>query len=497
MPDKTVAGQGWIAYRDLRGYLKVLEEAGLLKRIRAEVDLRHEIGAICVKSLRGKGPGLLFENINGYKGFSLVSNILSTAEQLAIVFGTEADDLKIYQTIEQRKENPIQPRVVEGGPCQEEVHLGDDVDVYEFPTPWWHELDGGQYIGTTAGVITADPDSESLNMGMYRVMIKDRNTLTLNIKGSHPIGKAPSGARGEANCAAHILKNEARGRATPVAIAIGMDPILTFIAAHNVPAGESKYAEYGAAGGIRGGPVELVRCRTNGLLVPAHAEIILEGEALTGVRHREGPHGESQGFYGWNDQAFVMKVHCVTHRESPINYGLICGCREDYPKFIKYSGFQAKLREIPGIRQVYEPDISGGRCRMMIISAKVNSPADVKRIMETIDTIPYDSRTTYKPRWSIIGDDDCDVRDWDDVLWRIIMGVMPDRDMKVGPCTDLTAHEPLAELYDSKASSVIIDATLRSKRGIAKGEEGFPPVNKVSRELMAKVEARWKEYGMT
>ena len=102
-----------------------------------------------------------------------------------------------------------------------------------------------------------------------------------------------------------------------------------------------------------------------------------------------------------------------------------------------------------------------------------------------------------KPRWSIIVDDDCDVRDWDDVLWRIIMGVMPDRDMKVGPCTDLTAHEPLAELYDSNASSVIIDATLRSKRGIAKGKEGFPPVNKVSKELMAKIEARWKEYGFT
>jgi len=93
-----------------------------------------------------------------------------------------------------------------------------------------------------------------------------------------------------------------------VAIAIGMDPILTFIAAHNVPGGESKYAEYGAAGGIRGGPVELVRCRTNELLVPAHEEIILEGDVLTGVRYREVLHGESQGFYGWNDQALVMKV---------------------------------------------------------------------------------------------------------------------------------------------------------------------------------------------
>ena len=132
-----------VDYRDLRGYLELLEASGLLQHIKAEVDLKHEIGAICVRSLKKRGPGLLFENIKGYKNMPLVSNILSTPEQLAVAFGTENDEQRLYEIIQAGKKHPVAPQLVEGGPCQEEVHLGEEVDVYEFPTPWWHELDGG------------------------------------------------------------------------------------------------------------------------------------------------------------------------------------------------------------------------------------------------------------------------------------------------------------------------------------------------------------------
>lgn len=131
-----MAHQAHVGYRDLRGYLGLLESAGLLRRVEAEVDLKHELGAICVKSLSMDGPGLLFENIRGYRGSSLVANILSAPAHLAIAFGTEADEWKITETVGARKANRIPPRVVPSGPCQEEIHFDQEADVYEFPTPW-------------------------------------------------------------------------------------------------------------------------------------------------------------------------------------------------------------------------------------------------------------------------------------------------------------------------------------------------------------------------
>jgi UbiD family decarboxylase len=416
---KALSPHAQLPYRDLRGYIKLLEGAGLLKRIKVEVDLKHEIGAICVKSMKSLGPALLFENIRGYKGMPLIANILSTPQQLALAFDTAAEDLAITEAIQTRKSNPIPPRLVRQAPCQEEIFLNDEVDVYKFPTPWWHELDGGQYIGTTAGVITADPDNGNINMGMYRVMIKDRRTLALNIKGPHPIGKKPRDFQGVPNGATHILKNEAAGKGTPVAVALGMDPPLTFMAAHHAGDKRSKHGEYAWAGGLRGEPVELINCKTNDLLVPANSEIILEGEVVAHARISEGPHGESQGFYGQNDQAFLIRIGCMTHRKNPISYGLICGCREDYPKYIKYSGLQAALKAVSCVKEVYEPDLSGGRCRIVIISANVQGPADVNEIIRALKRIPSNSRTVFKPRWAIIVDADCDCRDWEDVMWRL------------------------------------------------------------------------------
>jgi 4-hydroxy-3-polyprenylbenzoate decarboxylase len=249
---------------------------------------------------------------------------------------------------------------------------------------------------------------------------------------------------------------------------------------------ESLYAEFAFAGAIKGKPIELIRAKSHDLLVPARAEIVLEGEVMPGMRAREGLHGESQGFYGWNDGAFVAKVRCVTHRKDPIHYGLICGCREDYPKFVKYSGLQSRLMAVEGVKDVYEPDLSGGRCRIVVIAAAADSPAGVEKIIRTIEETPGEERGLFKPRWAIIVDDDCDIRDWEDVVWRLAMSVMPDKDMRIGPRSLPVRHEPMEELYDM-SSSVIIDATMRSKGG-------FPQVNKVSPELMAKVESRWDEY---
>ena len=286
------------SFKDIREYLAGLEAAGMLKRITAEVDLEHEVGAICSRSLERGGPALVFENVKGYSGKPLVANLLSSTKLLAFAFGTDEDEEQIYQRIVLGLQNRIPSRILPTGPCKEEVQRGEEVDLYAFPTPLWHEHDGGQYIATTAGFITREPATGNLNMGSYRCMLKDRTTLSM--AGGLRTPKDPGGGD-------HIITNEQTGMATPVAIVLGMDPYLSLATGSPVPADEEGQTEYEAAGAWRGVATELVRCETSDLLVPANAEIVLEGEVVPGARTEEGPHGESTGFYGENKEAFVVR----------------------------------------------------------------------------------------------------------------------------------------------------------------------------------------------
>jgi 4-hydroxy-3-polyprenylbenzoate decarboxylase len=493
---EAISSKARVGYADLRGYVRMLSEAGLVRRITAPVDLKYELAAICERSLDRGGPGLIFENLIGYEGKPFVANIFGTIEQVAVAFNTEPDPASIDQVLRAGRANPIPPRVVPSGPCQEVVRLGDEIDVYEFPTPWWHEQDGGPFIGTTAGCVTADPDSGHLNLGMYRAMIKDRNTLTVNMKGSHTVGETPK--PGETGSHVHVLKNEARGRSTPFALAMGMDPLLTFVAAQPEPSDTLQHAEYAVAGGLRGEPVELVKCKTNDLLVPAAAEIVIEGEIVLNERALDGPHGESQGFYFAIDQAFVVKVTCITSRRAPLSYGLVCRPHEDYPKFLFSAEVAEQVKKLDHrITAVHLPDFTGGGLGLIaIVAARVSSPEDVQAVAHAMRQAPAKGLRR-QPRWLIVVDEDCDVTDWNDVMWRLGLGVMPDVHLDIGPRTDAIGHEPLAYMFDYKGSSVVVDATFRSKRAMVDGTlVEFPPPSKTSQKGMRKVESRWSELGL-
>jgi UbiD family decarboxylase len=473
-----------VGYRDLRGYVGLLEAAGLLKRIKTPVELKHELGGIAARSLDRGGPALIFENIRGYEGMPLVTNILSTTAQLAIAFGAEPDEDRIYEKIVYGMENPTPSVVIKSGaPCKEEIHRGDTVDLYKFPTPLWHELDGGQYIGTTAGFITRDPDTGVHNMGSYRVMIKDRNTLASNVRGAHPVGKGPR--PNDHGGTAHILQNEARGLPTPMALALSMDPLLTLASGTSVPPDSQGFAEYEAAGSWRGRPTELVKCETSELLVPADAEIIIEGEVVPNARTAEGPHGESTGFYGENKESFLIDVKCITHRKDPVSYGLICRVFEDYPRTLLRSGsFQTLLIQKTGmsnITKTYLPEI--GRLGMVIIAAKIRDTGEPKRIMKA-------AWENGGARWVIVVDEDCDVRNWNDVMWRVCAAVIPENDVVEGPRAASSRRRGDEIDFEPPPSGLGIDATMRFK------DRDFPPVNQVSRELMSRLANRWKEYGL-
>lgn len=474
---KTATARG--GYTDIREYMAALEEAGLLQHITAEVDLEHEIGAIAARSLEQGGPALVFENIKGYAGMPLVVNLVANNRQLGLAFGTEDDEARIYEKLVQGMKSRFPSRIVPTGPVKEEVYHGDDVDLYKFPTPTWHEHDGGQYIATTAGLITRDPDTGNLNVGSYRAMIKDKTTLSWagGIRGP---GRGSGGD--------HILQNEAEGKATPVAIVLGMDPYLSLATGSPVPADEEGQTEYEAAGAWRGAATELVKCETNDLLVPANAEIVLEGEAIPNERTTEGPHGESTGFYGENKSAFVIKINCVTHRHNPVSYGLICQLIEDYPRQLFRSGsFLTRLQKSSGmdnIREAYFPEV--GRMGMMIVSADIRDQDDPKRIMDAVWALD-------NWRWVIVVDDDCDVRNWNDVMWRVVSAADPDKGEVI-----LGLQHPGRENartdeddYDPPRRGMGIDATMKFK------DAHFPLVNRVSREMNNKVGARWRELGLS
>jgi len=465
-------------YKDIREYLDALEAAGMLKHITAEVDLTHEIGAIAAKSLEEGGPALVFENIKGYPGMPLAVNLVANNKQLGLAFGTEPDEAKIYERLVGGMQNRIPSRIVQTGPVKEEIVQGDDVDLLKFPTPTWHEHDGGQFIATTAGLITRNPDTGELNMGSYRAMIKDKNTVSWS--GGTRSREHPSGGD-------HILMNEERGQETPVAIVLGMDPYLSLATGSPVPADEEGQTEYEAAGAWRGEATELVKCETNDLLVPANAEIVLEGVAVPNERTWEGPHGESTGFYGENKQAFVIKINCITHRRNPVSYGLICQLIEDYPRQLFRSGsFLTRLINESGmtnIREAYFPEV--GRMGMMIVSAKIETKEDPQRIMDAVWALD-------RWRWVIVVDEDCDVRNWNDVMWRVVSAADPDKGQVIfgkqheGRQSARTDEQD----YDPPQRGMGIDATMALK------DAYFPRVNKVSRDLMGKVSSRWNELGL-
>jgi UbiD family decarboxylase len=472
-----------VAYRDMREYLALLEAKGLLRHIKPQVDPELEIGAITARSLARKGPALWFENVKGYgPDQPLVTNLISTNEQLAVAFNTEPDEEKLHECVVEGMNHRMPSVTLPTGACKEVILTGDDIDLNIIPTPRWHEHDGGRYLGTTAGIVTRDPETGILNMGSYRLMIKDKKTLSMT--GGTRGKKALTGPGG----GDHFLENERNGKPTPVAIVMGMDPLLTLASGSPVRPGTDNSMEYEAAGGWRGSPTELVKCETSDLLVPAWAEMVLEGVTEPNVRTPEGPHGESTGFYGEHKDAFVIRITCITHRKNPVTYGLICQLVEDYPRQLLRSGsLQSRIVAKTGnknIRNVYFPEV--GRYGFLIVSVKVEKKSDPVDIMNSI----WDD-TGERWRWIIVVDEDCNVRDWQEVMWRVSAMADPDHDVIYGKQHALKTRKDADMDFSPPRRGMGIDATMRLK------DKKFPPVNKVSAELDAKAAARWQELGLS
>jgi len=297
-----------MAIKDNRQFIAALEETGNVVRIQQEVDWDLEVGAIVRRVCETGSPAILCERVKDYPdGYRLFGAPLATLRRLAVALGLPADTpiREVYDIIDRRMSSPIKPVVIrrEDAPCKENILLGEEVNLYQFPAPMIHDGDGGRYIATWHAVVTKDPDSDWVNWGMYRGMIHNRRSL-----GGLCLPNTDQWK--------FMQKYWSRGVPMPFAKAIGMDPLSSAMAMTSVPAGES---EVDYAGGLMEEPIELVPCETNELMVPAHSEIVLEGEILPGVTVDEGPFSEFTGYRSApRAPRIVYQVKAITYRNDPI-----------------------------------------------------------------------------------------------------------------------------------------------------------------------------------
>lgn len=347
-----------MALRDLREFLKALEAKGELKRVTASVHWDGELGAIAEEAIRRNLPALLFENIIGYEdthGRKVLVNTSATSLTrvlMAVGLPEDTHPLDAIKILRARCKNPIKPLSASTGPCKEVIEKGGEVDLFEFPTPKWHSLDGGRYIQTCGGVITRDPETGWVNIGTYRGMLVGKDSLSMPW---HPAS----------HWGIHARKYKALGKTMPMAITIGADAISPHVFSAPFPQG---VCEYDIVGAIRQEPLEVVGCETVDLPVPASSEIVLEGEvSLDGNSFiEEGPFGEYSGYYSSliPERRPVFKVHCVTHRRDPILHGCdYLGLAESYPGVRPYSFIEVipiwdllEAQGVQGITGVYGGD---------------------------------------------------------------------------------------------------------------------------------------------
>lgn len=294
-------------FKDVREFIAKLEQEGQAQRIEEEVDWNLEAGAMLRRCHELGLPAPFFQKIKDYpEGYRLFGGPLSTFKRMAIAMDMDPDTpvKELQEEYLRRKKQPIKPMLVNDGPCKENIQIGDEVDLLKFPVPLLHGGDGGRFMGTFHLTIVKDLDSDWINWGMYRHMLHNKNTLGIQA--------APHTHHGTIYHQGYESKN----KPMEVAIVIGVEPVSTFFAATPVPHGVS---EVDIAGAIRGAPVELVKCETVDLAVPATAEIVIEGEIRPHERMDEGPMGEYTGYMiPRKVPRPVIHVKAVTHRNNPI-----------------------------------------------------------------------------------------------------------------------------------------------------------------------------------
>ena len=492
---------------DMRSWMRDLEMAGLLRRIKAEVDWDQEIGALARANLALKGPGLLLENIKDYQD-TICTRMLTCAvgarDQILRLARLPKDtsDKALVRHFKNVYRKPVAPVIVENGPVKSHILTGRDIDLHQFPAAKWHHSDGGKYINTFCGVVTRDPETGHTNVGLYRGQLLDGHrigTLLMPTQGwGGHFGKYANLPKGKEG---HM----------PVAVVQGWHDVLPFCAGSPFP---KHVCEWDMMGAILGRPVELVKCETVDLEVPASAEIVFEGyiNPDPDSYEMEGPFADYPGHLGGRpSRKPVLELTAITHRDDPIMRGALEGARPGFPSedsplcAYSWSAIAWNMLEdagVDGVTDVWMPPVTTG-CNIVV---QIH-----KRYRGHAQQVGNALWGTSAGQWFfknvMVVEEDIDIRDREALDWAMGFRV--------------NAGEGQLQTFGETFGSVLDPSVAREKINIAKygtgswtrvlidatrnwnfepnpdwGGRRMGPINTIPPETEQKIHDRWSEYGI-
>lgn len=478
-----------MAYSDLSEFIRALEKKGELKRIPFEVDPKFEITEFADRAVKQNGPALLFERPKG-SSVPLLVNAFASERRMQLALEVDSVDeiaRRISEYLEMRMPEGLLgklkmlpklaemgaffPKIVSGGPCKEVIRR-DNFNLGEFPILTCWPQDGGPFI-TLPMVFSQSPDTGKRNCGMYRMQVYDGRTTGMHWQ-THKQG------------AEHYRRLLKGGKQTkmPVSVAIGSDPATMYSAILPLP---PDLDEMMIAGFLRGKPVEMVKCETNDIHVPANAEIVLEGHVTLGELRREGPFGDHTGFYSLADDYPVFHIECITHRKSPVYATTIVGPppMEDFymGKAIERIFLPLMRLQLPEVRDICMP-AEGIFHNLILVSIRKSYPGQARKVMSAI----WGLGQAMFSKVIVVVDEDVDVQNVSEVAWKALNNIDPERDIQftLGPVDSLD-HSSRLPNYGSKMG---VDATRKWP------QEGFtrdwPDVITMDPDVKKRVDELWK-----
>jgi 4-hydroxy-3-polyprenylbenzoate decarboxylase len=473
---------------DLRDWIGLLEREGELVRVGAEVDPHLEVTEIVDRVVKAGGPALLFENPKG-SSHPLLINQFGTERRMCLAFGADSLDevgRRLGDVLEMQPPQGLaekvrglkklksiadsQPKTVRGGPAQEVVLTGDEVDLSTLPVQTCWPGDAAPFI-TLPAVITKDPRTGSRNVGMYRMQVLDGRSTAMHWQ-IHKDGRAD-----------YLL---ADGK-LEVAVALGLDPVTAYAASAPLP---KHVDEFMLAGFLKGEAVELVPGKTVDLEVPANAEIVLEGYIAKDDLTVEGPFGDHTGYYSPAEPFPVFHVTAITKRRDAIYPSIVVGRP---PAEDAWLGKATERIFLPAIRMSvpeivdYDLPVAGAFHNCCIVAIRKSYPGHAQKVMHAIWGLGLLSLT----KAVVVVDEWVDVHDYEEVFFRVGANVDPKRDVLIseGPLDHLD-HAPSLQFYGGKIG---IDAT---HKGPEEGARPWPEEIVMNEEVQRLVDERWGEYGL-
>lgn len=466
-----------MALTDMRDYLAVLEQRGLVRRVSEEVDPAWEIGCMVKWGFQALPEadrfGFLFDNVKG-STIPVATGALG-ASDAAYAIGLGVEPGEINAKWEDALLNPVPPVTVETAPCHDVVVEGDAVDLGLLPVPVWTPgRDAGPYV--TAIVVTRDADTDVQNYGVYRTQVLGPDRMVCNL----------SPGRQGTRC---IQSWHARGEPAPIAFVIGAEPAMYYASVTTLPFAVD---EATLAGGLKREALEQVRGRTVDLAIPARTEIVVEGLVHPGETAEEGPFGEFAGYMGPVGHKPVVRVTAITHRKDPVFYGLASQMPPSESTTMQSLTNAGQLLKVlrhdlgeASVADVVIDKTFGGLLAHAIVAVRPGAPGNGKRIGRLVADVSPCKRVT-------VVDHDVDIRDQEHLNWAMNSHYDPARDTVIIDDVFVPMYmDPSVRIRGGNTdpgSKIVADAT----SSIDAGDFSIP-----RREVMERALSTWKKAGLT